>query len=353
MDSALPILTWSIVALAGLALMLWSLLLLHRALDNRRQRRLERLHDAWLDRLLPVLEGTEPVVSLPQVRDALTMEAVLTLLRELLERFRGQYREELRCVLRHIGAEAYGLRLLGRWRTVARLRGCALLAWVGTEPATAAALRARLGDRRPQVRLEAAWALAQHGAPGISLREILPALEQADMLKSERARDVVRRLASGRSDELAGLLTEAATDRARVLLLEGLAVCGDPALAAQAAEQLKAAGARVREAAVRTLERLADPLYIAAVIALATDADAGVRKAVAEYTTAMCADTEARNILYWLIHDADFDVQRTAIHGLACHGGAPWRRLQSQAAKSPLLEALIAEAAESPALSPA
>ena len=38
-----------------------------------------------------------------------------------------------------------------------------------------------------------------------------------------------------------------------------------------------------------------------------------VRKAVAEYTVSMCNSTEARNILYWLTHDADFDVQRTAI----------------------------------------
>lgn len=353
MDPALIVLTRCIVALGALALLLWGLLLLHRVLDNRRQRRLQQLQEVWLERLLPVLEGAEPAASLPRVRDALTMDAVLTLLRELLERFRGQYSEALRGVLHHIGAEAYGLRLLGRWRSVARLRGCALLAWTGSTPATAAALRARLGDRRPQVRLEAAWALAQHGAPGSSLREILPALEQSGMLKSERARDIVRRLAPGRGDELAALLEAGATDRARVLLLEGLALCGDAALAERAAVQLKATGARVREAAVRTLERLADPLYIGAVTALATDADAGVRKAVAEYTVAMCADTEARNILYWLIHDANFDVQRTAIHGLARHGGAPWQRLQSQAAKSPLLEALIAEAAKSPVPQPA
>ncbi len=353
MDPALPILSWSIVALAGLALLLWGLLLLHRVLDNRRQRRLQQLQEVWLERLLPVLEGAEPSASLPAVRDALAMEAVLTLLRELLERFRGQYREELRGVLRHIGAEAYGLRLLGGWRAVARLRGCALLAWTGLEPATAASLRACLGDRRPQVRLEAAWALVQQGAPGTSLREILLALEPSGMLKSERARDIVRRLAPGRGDELGALLEAAATDRARALLLEGLALCGDPALAGRVAVQLKATGPRVREAAVRALERLADPHYIGAVTALATDADAGVRKAVAEYTVAMCADNEARNILYWLIHDADFDVQRTAIHGLARHGGAPWHRLQSQAAKSPLLEALIAEAAKSPVLQPA
>lgn len=353
MDPLLPILTGCILALGGLALCLWGLLLLHRVIDNRRLRRMQHLQDIWLERLLPVLEGERPASSLPRIGDSVTMESVLALLRQLLERFRGQYAETLHEVLRHMDAEAFGLRLLAHRRTMKRLRGCALLAWAGSETTTMAALRARLGDRQPQVRLEAAWALAKHGAPGTSLREILLALAQADMLKSERARDVIRMLAAGRGDELAGLLEAATSDRARILLLEGLALCGDRTLAERAAAQLKAGGARVREAAVRTLARLADPLYIRAVTPLATDPDPGVRKAVAEYTTAMCSDTEARNILYWLIHDDNFEVQRTAIHGLAQHGGAPWLRLQSQAAKGPLLEALIAEAKESLAHPPA
>lgn len=347
MEPALQLLTAFILVLGALALALWGVLLVNRAIDNRRQARLDKLREQWLLRLLPVLEGAASVASLPRVAEALQLEAILGLLRELLERFRGQYREQLRAILHHIGAEQYGLRLLRQRRQIARLRGCALLSWAGWEEVSHTALLEALSDPRPVVRVEAAYALALRGHPGTALTPLFRALETGSALQSDRTRDIVRMLAGGRGDEMAALLRQAAHDRPRVLLIEGLALCGDGRHTPLIAEHLQAKGARVRLAAVRALHQLADPLYIQAVTALATDTEPKVRKAVAEYTVSMCNSAEARNILYWLTHDADFDVQRTAIHGLARHGGPPWQRLQSQAGKEPLMESMIAEACES------
>lgn len=351
MEPALHLLILAILGLTALAALLLALLILHRWHNNRRDARLRVIQEEWLQRLLPVLEGEEPVTSLPVAAEGLPMDAVLTLLRELLERFRGKYREELSAILRHIGAEDFGRRLLRQRSQRSRVRGCALLAWVEPRTETDAELLQLLLDPRPVVRLEAASALAHRGSPDARLGAIFQALEDVSALQSDRVRDVLRLLAPHRGPELATLLTSARSDRARVLLLEALALSGDGAQTEQIAAQLQARNPKVRAAAVKALHSLADPAYIEAVTALATDADPKVRKEVADYSASMCADNKTRNVLYWLIHDADFDVQRTAIHALARHGGAPWHRLQSQAAKDPLMDAMIQEARE--ALHPA
>ena len=343
MESGLFILTCVALGLLAMALVLWGILLGYRVVDNHHRARRVVLADEWLMKLLPVLEMETPVTSLPKVRGGNEMEAVLSLLRDLMERFRGQYRDQLREILAHIGGDDFGLRMLRQRSLTYRLRGCALLGWTGGSAAVDAALRRALLDEAKEVRIEAAYALALRGAPGLGIREVLESLEEMDALASDRMRDVVRMLAPGRSQELARLLPVATTPRLRVLLLDGLSATGDLAQSDLIAEQLQDAAPAVRAAAVLALEQLGDPMQISQVALLVQDVSPKVRLAVARYAVSMGPDAEAQELLEKLVLDGDYEVKRQAVHGLSKVGGRAWQRLQEQPTEDPLVEALIRE----------
>ncbi|MEN3940438.1 HEAT repeat domain-containing protein [Prosthecobacter sp. SYSU 5D2] len=343
MESGLFILTCAALALLALALVLWMVLLGYRLVDNRQRARRVVMADEWLLKLLPVLEMETSVTSLPKVRGGNEMEAVLSLLRDLMERFRGQYRDQLREILVHIGGADFGLRLLRQRHVTSRLRGCALLGWTGESPAVNAALRLALQDEAKEVRMEAAYALALRGPTGLGVREVLESLEEKDALASDRLRDVVRMLAPGRSQELARLLPGAATPRLRVLLLDGLSAAGDLAHSDLIATQLQDAAPAVRAAAVLALERLGDPMQISRVGLLAQDPSPKVRLAAAHYLVSMGPDTEALQWLENLVLDENYEVKRQAVHGLAKVGGRAWQRLRDQPPEDSLVQALIRE----------
>lgn len=346
MAPALLILTVIALGLACLSVVLWFFLLVYRVRDNWKRKRIEHTTDRWLGMLLPVLEGEAEPKTLPVLRGRLETDAVLGLLRDLAERFRGQYREQLHTVLRHIGAEKYGLRLIRRGGIASRLRGCSLLAWTGPNPVVDERLKGLTQDPRSNVRLEAANALAAREAPGVSLRAIIISLRGTDALRSDRARDIIRIMAPLHREELSGLLRDATGPREKVLLLEGMAVAGDLTHADQVATLLKDLSAKVRATAIRTLEQLADPEHIEAVAVLGGDADACVRQAVARYAASMNGELNSMAILEMLAMDRDFEVRRVAVHALAAWGGSSWRHLALLGESDPLLQSLILEASQ-------
>lgn len=345
MAPPLFILTLVALSLAGLAVLLWMALLLYRIVDNRRRDRRERLSDEWLTRLLPVLEGEVEARTLPKPRGREEMETVLGLLRELADRFRGQYREDMVLILDHIGAEAYGLRLLGRHRPEHKLRGCALLAWSGPSTRADDRLLKMLGDSHHHVRLEAAHALARRNPDGLTVETVITPLRGTPALNSDRARDIVRLLAPGKGHELGNLLAVSRNPRERVLLLDGIARAGDLTQADVVAWQLTDRDSKVRAGAVNTLEKLSDPHHIQNVAGLVSDPSNKVRMAVAKYAATMMGELTALAMLEQLASDPDFDVQRTAVHGLADWGGPSWDNLVRLAGQDPLLLSLVKEAA--------
>lgn len=345
---ALLLLTVIALVLASFALLMWVCLLCYRVVDNARRRKVDRITDEWLSLLLPVLEGAARLETLPRLKGKLEMEAVLGLLRDLAERFRGQYRDGLQAVLQHIGAEEYGTRLLHRVSGTARMRGCALMSWLAPSTGIDAQLGKLLEDPLPGVRLEAAHALAARRTPAITLQLIMLALRGTGALESERARDIVRLMAPGRSQALWWLLDSATDAREKVLLLEGIAVTGDIAHAEFVATFLKDAAPQVRAEAVRTLELLGDPVHIEAVIHLARDADARVRLAVARFVASMNGDVAAMAVLEMFSMDRDFEVRRVAVHALAAWGGVAWEHLGLLARQDALLESIMREIPHAP-----
>ena len=346
MDPALLILTIIALALAATAVMLWVCLLVYRVVDNRRRRRREQIADRWLGLLLPALEGGQGLNTLPRLRWRLETEAVLGLLHDLAERFRGQYRDNLHAVLRHIGAEDYGFRLLKQSSENARMRGCALLAWMAPSAKVDEKLAVLLRDPRPGVRLEAAHALSARRTPGISLQTIITSLRGTEAMRSERARDIIHLMAPGQSATLSWLLQSAKDAREKELLIDGLAVAGDFMYAREVAIHLGDASAKVRAAAVDALERLADPQHIESVSALSRDADPRVRLSVARYAKSMGGDASAIRVLEYLCLDRNFDVRRTAVHALALWKGRSWDHLAALAQRDPLLESIMREATQ-------
>jgi HEAT repeat protein len=314
--------------------------------DNSRRKRREQVADRWLSLLLPALEGGQDLVFLPRLRGRLETEAVLGLLRDLAERFRGQYRDNLHAVLHHIGAEDYGFRMVKRSSANARMRGCALLAWMAPSAKVDAKLAMLLRDARAGVRLEAAHALAARRTPAISLETIITSLRGTGALRSDRARDIIRVMSPGHGGALGWLLETAVDPREKALLLDGLAVAGDFAHASQAAMFLNDNSPLVRAAAVSTLEQLADPLHIDAVVDLARDPDARVRKNVARYAKTMHGDVTAIAVLETLSMDRNFEVRRIAVHALAAWKGRSWDQLAFLAQQDPLLASLMKEAAQ-------
>lgn len=350
---ALQVLSLVGAGLLALALVLWILLLLFRLWDNRQRDWRERVAQEWLDLLLPVLEGEVPVAHLPRIRSRARLEAVLGLLHDLNERFRGQYRQKVMEVLVQIGAEDFGLRLVRGWRMKSRLRGCALLSWTGASELVDLALEKALSDRKGLVRVEAAYAIALRHSSITTLRAVIISLAGARCLESDRVRDIVRLMAPERAQELPGLLAEAREPRLKVLLLDGIAAAGDFSQCDAVAGLLKDEDPRVRASAVRALELLADPQHMPQVAALTSDPDPRSRLAVARYAIAMGPDPGSCYMLWQLARDPNFDVQRTAVLGLAGIGGPLWERLRQECHEEPLLEALVVEAVEVHHLNPA
>lgn len=347
MEPALLVLTVIGAVLAAAAILLWLGLLFYRMVDNHRTRRREQITDRWLTQLLPALEDGQGLYSLPRLRRRLETEVVLGLLRDLADRFRGHYRDNLHAVLKRIGAEDYAFRLLKQSSESSRLRGCALLAWMAPSARVDEKLATLLRDPRAGVRLEAAHALAARSTPGISLQTIMTSLRGTEAMRSDRARDIIRLMAPGQSPALSWLLQSAGDAREKTLLLDGLAVAGDFMYATQAATYLTDASAKVRAAAVDALERLADPLHIDSVAMLVRDPDPRVRLSVARYARTMHGDPTATTVLEFLAMDRHFEVRRVAVHALAAWRGRSWEHLTALARQDPLLESIMREATQS------
>lgn len=330
---------------------MWIGLILFRVGDNRRIKQRQAIRDRWLERLMILVEDPSGFASLEKVRGKQEMETVLGLLRDLAERFRGQYRDQLGKVLERIGAEEYALSFLNRLRARSRVRGCALLAWLESNPATDARLIERLQDRVANVRLEACHALATRHSPQASIDAILGLLRGTEAIFSSRARDVIRLLAPGRSADLASALKRARSPRERELLIEGLAEAADFTQSAAIAEHLDDPNPLTRIAVVRALEQLGDPSFQTPVAALANDPDRRVRLVVAKYSASMAQSQDHTGTLEKLALDDDFDVQRTAIHALVKLNGERLDAFRKQS-QPPLIEGLLMEATSSFAIPP-
>jgi hypothetical protein len=311
----LEVILWVTAALLAAALGLWGVLLGFHAWEERRDKRHAAMGDVWLGRLLPVLDGEIEVASLPKVGSREELDVVLALLRELLERFRGSYRDRLGLVLRGVGAELHGLQLLKHRAPHERVRGVALLAWCDADLQVDRALDAALEDRDPRVRLEAADALVRRGA----VREIgrlLVALGKGGAGRSLRARDLFRRWGAATPGmEWSLWLARDWPEDARVLLLEAASASGT-CDAGAFCQQAGHPAARVAALALHALESAADPDGAGAARVASADPRDPVRLQATRTLGACGGTADDIGRLLELLGDTSFEVCKAAFDAL-------------------------------------
>lgn len=301
-------------------ILLWLALLVSHSLAKRRDRRLAAHADLWLERVIDVLDGREPPEHLPHPRNGEEMEAVIGLLRELADRFRGTYAGRMVLVLEKIGAAGFGLKLLGSKLADNRVRGCALLGWCGADGRVDEALEKTLEDKHSRVVLEAASALVRRHA----VKDILPvvrALCRSRAAKSLLARDLFRRWGEAESKDWSGLLDEHWTEDGWILLLEAAGATGRGEWTPRIARLTKHASPDVIRAALAALASLGDPQGADAAERCCHHDRWQVRRdAVA--ALAACADPrQSHDLFLKLLGDESFEVRREAIQALIRSGG--------------------------------
>ncbi len=316
----LHVILWVALALLAAALLLWLALLLSHAAEARREKRAAAMGDFWLDRLLPVLGGESESATLPAVRNREELDVVLALLRELLDRFSGSYREKLGEVLSRVGAESYGLKLLQNRAAHERLRGAALLAWCGDNETVDRALLGGLGDRDARVRLEAADALVRRGVK-LEAGPLLVALEKEGIGRSLRTRDLFRRWGSTTAVDWQLWLHRDWNEDARVLLLEAANASGT-CEAELFSKQAGHPSPRVVIASLHALESAADPAGAAAARAVFSHKRPQVRRQAARTLGACGGTLEDREALFRLLEDESFEVRKAAFAALLHTGAA-------------------------------
>lgn len=328
----LPLLV-AIPATVAVGLLVWGIRIWRKRQTAAVSRRRDQFSETWLRHLLPVLEGQSQITMLPLPGTAEEMNVATHLILELLERVRGQYRDQLRLVLDHLGAEAMALRDLGSGSPEARISACRLLALTRADSNVDLQLSRALYDVDWKVRLEAAYALSVRQPLGLTLESLLAPLRTTPAFETELAQKVVRQLASlpGRGDELARALMGSRNPQERVVLLAGIADADDLVLGDVVAWQLSDYAVAVRVEAIRTLERMGDPVQILKVMSLANDPEPRVRQAVAAYAGSMGGGSAAQLALQALANDPSTNVREAAEAGL--------RRWQSSASMPAVTDA--------------
>lgn len=318
--SGLPYLSIFIALLtaAAVGLVVWGIHNWRRRQAEAVTRRREQFSDAWLLELLPVLEGERQITALPLPGTSEEMNVAMHLILELVERVRGQYRDQLRRVLDHIGAEATALRDLVSGSPEVKISSCRLLALTQADPNVDLQLSRALYDADWTVRLEAAYALSVRQPLGLTLESLLSPLRTTPAFETELAQKVVKQFAPlpGRGEELARALMGSRNPQERVVLLAGIADADDLMLGDVVAWQLSDYSSAVRLEAVRTLERMADPVQISKVTSLTSDPEPTVRQAVAAYAGSMGGGSSAQLALQALLSDPSPDVRQVAEAGL-------------------------------------
>ena len=312
---------WLLAAiLLGLALLLWFALLATHSMEARRAKKTARYHERWLDRLLPVIDDEEALKTLPRPKRREEMEAVIGLLRELGERFRGSYSHSITLVLDQIGAARFGCRLLeSRWPSQ-RIRGAALLAWCGTNEESTRGLEHSLDDRDPRVRLEAAMGLARKQLIRDPER-VLRALCRDRAAHSLIARDVFRVWGETETSDWSELLKREWPEYGWVLLLEAAGAAGRAEWVPWIVAQLRHPSRLVVRTALTALEAIGDPHGTDAARKACRHPDYAVRRQAAKTLAACGRLEECDATLLELLKDPSFEVRRRALRSLLDLGG--------------------------------
>ncbi len=303
-----------------LSLFLWVALLAAHIVAKRHDLRAAGFSEVWLERLLDVLDGTQPPEVLPVPASREEAEAVISLLRSIGERFRGSYGERMSLVLEQIRAADLGLQLLRSRSSNNKVRGCALLGWCGPHPAVQPALENALNHRDSRVVLEAASALVNRGTVSDIVLIVL-ALCRSRAAKSLLARDLFRRWGETDQGNWSALLERDWTEDGWILLLEAAGASARGEWTPLIARQAKHPSPLVVQAALAALGVLGDPQGAPAAEQACRHERPQVRSQAIK-TLGACGESNlALPLMEFLLADESFEVRRAALQGMLQFGG--------------------------------
>ena len=320
-------LIWKVAAVLILvALAMWLLLILVSFLASRRDIRMASCSEEWLDRLLDVLEGVDPVGRLPVPQSWEETDAVIRLLRMMAERFSGSYNDRMVQILDHIKAKDYGMRMLKSTWNNNKVRGCALLGWCGPDPNVDDRIREMLSIRDSRVVLEAASALVRRGAVD-DIGGLIHALCRSRACKSLLAHDLLKRWAAAEPSDWSRLLSQSWSSDGLRLLLDAAGAAGKPEWVPLIEGHLDHEDPLVVKAALSALCQLGDPLGAPGALVSCSHPHPSVRVQALK-TLQACADLdEAQGVLFERLGDDSFEVRQWALRVMIGLGGR--EKLQS------------------------
>ncbi len=316
----LKVIWLSATVLIAIAVFLWFLLLMVHFFASQRDKRMAAHADAWLDRLLDVMDGTVAPESLPVPRSLEETEAVIGLLRTLAERFSGSYHERMFLVLRQIRAVDYAMNLLRSRNTDNKVRGCALLAWCGRNTVVDYALHDALDHQDARVVLEAASALVRRGVIH-DIRHMVHALCRSRAAKSLLAQDLFRRWGEMEKSDWSDLFESQWNDDGWVLLLEAVGASGRIEWVDVIIRQTNHSSPAVVRAALSAMANMGDPQGAAIAARACEHLNPQVRWQAVKTIEACGTLEESYESLVKLLNDVSFDVRRAALDAILKFGG--------------------------------
>jgi HEAT repeat protein len=315
--------------LAVLSLTVVTLLALHRYGRNRHELRHARRRRELRRLALQLLEQPELIIEARKHFRAGDRRLLLGLFEELRKQLKGEYAERLNSLMRILGLMAECVELLKHPIWYRRAQAAELLGHFN-DPNVVLALYRTLEDRRHEVRVAAARALARLHAVQ-SVREIAAALVGRRTDPSLAVTEVFRSLDRKHVPELRELVRDRAVPlTTRVLAIDALGRLGDLSAVEELLETYDHPHLPMRIATIQALSRLGDPRSVTVILLAMTD-EAWEVRAQAALCAGRLGSQEALPLLQHLLTDSQWWVRYHAAQSLALLGGPGVLCLQATA----------------------
>ena len=319
MADALLNLIWQASALlAVLAVVVISVLVVHRFFRNRHDRR-DAARRKELRRLaVHLLEYPEQIIEARKSYRPADRRLLLELFEEMRKQVKGEYADRLNSLMRIMGLMAECVERLGHPIWYRRAQAAELLGNF-KDPNVVLALYRALEDDRLEVRIAAARSLARLHAVQ-SVREIVDALIGRRTDPSLAVTEVFRSLNAKHVPELRELLRDRAVAlTAKVLAIDALGRLGDLSAIEELLEIYDHPHPPIRIATMQALSRLSDPRSLMTAMMAMTDAAWEVR-AQAAICAGRIGTTETIPLLHHLLADPQWWVRYHAAQALTYLG---------------------------------
>ena len=338
--NVLLLIWWTTVAMAVVSLLAMTVLIIQRALRNRKSRTDSARRQELRGLALRLIEHPEQLVELEKKLLPRDRRLLLQVYNELLQKIRGEYANRLVSLMRILGLMDDCLRDLQDDDWFVRAQACKTLG-VFREPDVIRALYRAVEDPEPAVRVEAARALARQGSVQ-SVVDVVRQIVPGDEQPSVAVMALFRSLGREAVPELVQLLESHTTGlAARLVAADALGHLGDLRAVPALLQLYDHPAANLRITVMEALARLGDPRALPAVLLCMTDSAWEVR-AQAAAAAGRIGSAETVALLQQLLGDEHWWVRYYAAEALLRLGPQGLKILREAAASEQTLAAEMA-----------